>query len=459
MKGKSQRKAGARVSALVVGGVLVAMAAPGCGARTGLPLLDGAPADGDEPGGCASFQSRVEPAPLDIFVALDASGSMAWATPDDLEKWVAVRVALDGFFHDARTAKMGAAITFFPRLNDAVPDSCSTDADCGIGGPCKLSPRACTPDFAVECQTDADCGNGMPGSEYCVTFGICEKDPEVRCYPDFDAACTVETHGAELGACLPGGYCDGRVSCAAEDYATPDAPLATLPAGADALLDAVIDRRPKGGTPMLPALSGTIVAAKRHGLDNPRRKPIVILATDGVPSFCSPSGATFEMPMMAQIEVRDAAADGLVQGIQTFVVGVTSLDPEEEQKEKSGLGFIAEGGGAKSAFFVSASGQLTEGFFQALLSVRAEAQACEYALPDTGKRRIVPSRVEVRILGAGEVVLSRVAGPTGCTASGGFYFDTDVSGGDAAGRVILCPVTCERVQTARAGVEVIASCP
>src|SRR5687768_10741075 len=89
-----------------------------CGAKTGLF------------GGkneCAFIDAEAALAPLDVFLMLDASGSMAANTETGVSKWQAVREALETFFVDPESSGIGATLAFFPVENLRVPELCAGD--------------------------------------------------------------------------------------------------------------------------------------------------------------------------------------------------------------------------------------------------------------------------------------------------------------------------------------------
>jgi hypothetical protein len=82
--------------------------------------------------GCASDTYSGELVPLDMFVMLDRSGSMA-----DDGKWGAVSSAINNFVGLPGLTGLGMGIAFFPiPPNPPPPVTCATNADCGIYGPC-----------------------------------------------------------------------------------------------------------------------------------------------------------------------------------------------------------------------------------------------------------------------------------------------------------------------------------
>src|SRR5579863_7209621 len=87
---------------------------------------------------CASSSQMAELVPLNIYIMMDKSGSMAdpIATNSTTTKWNAVSSALTTFFQDGQSAGIGVGIQYFPQEQAGVADSCQADNDCGAYGPC-----------------------------------------------------------------------------------------------------------------------------------------------------------------------------------------------------------------------------------------------------------------------------------------------------------------------------------
>jgi hypothetical protein len=185
----------------------------------GAPCVQGACA-------CASETQNAELVPLDLFIMLDQSASMAEPVKGGATKWAAVTTALKAFFADPKSKNVGVGIQYFALPYKAAPPvSCKTDADCNGYGPCLF--QACS-----------------------------------------------------------GG--DGKDSCDATDYATADVEIATLDANQVSKLSASVDsHQPSTATPTAPALAGAIQHASVWAQANPTHTTIVVLATDGEPSECT----------------------------------------------------------------------------------------------------------------------------------------------------------------------------
>ena len=417
---------------------LVLLAVASCGSRSGLPV--------PEPSQCVSLHTSAQIADLDVFTMMDASGSMDYPTGQGGTKWEAVRAALASFLHDADSTGIGVSITFFPVVDNAIPETCASDATCGnVSQACQRF-GLCLPDGASnECDVDQDCADaGFPAST-CHPIGFCEKDIDVACLPaDGGAGCDEATQGA----CLNVGLCENHYACGAGSYASPAVPVATLPGAADVILQAIDKRTPDGSTTTLPALTGAVGSAIAWRKDHPSHKAIVLLATDGLPTVCDPALHDDDLPAAIQ-HIADAAADGVANGVQTFVIGV--FQPEEAMDAAPALDAIAKAGGTKTAYLVSTQTDVTDPFLAALNEVRLTSKSCEFgiplvdgALPDLGKMT-----VQITPAGGEPVTVVRRGSAGECGAeSGGFYYDVPLGGDVDPGRIILCPASCELFGTA-----------
>jgi von Willebrand factor type A domain-containing protein len=182
-------------------------------------------------GGCVSDNKTAEKLPLDMYIMLDQSGSMADPVQMGGDKWGAVTTAFNTFVMLPSAAGMGVGIQYFPLdSGQNCPLQCFTDPDCGPCGPC----------FGAFM--------GFPG--FCMNAS--------------------------------GSSCDVNA------YATPEVPIAPLPGNAGAITASISMHSPGGGTPTSAALQGAIQQATTYANANPDHVVIVTLATDGDPTDCDP---------------------------------------------------------------------------------------------------------------------------------------------------------------------------
>ena len=407
-------------------------------------------------GTCAAETQTAKQLPLDIHIMLDASGSMMEQTTGGTTKWAAIKTALNGFIGDPKSAGIGVGLQIFPIKHPGAPTSCTTNAQCTVGGVnlgrCFL--KACAPASANDplrsCDTAADC----PGGAACRSLGQCRQGIFVT------GNCLVGD--PTYGSCLVGNCqaiseatCDG-VECVVPNYSSARVPIAALPGNASALTSTInsLPNPPQDAlTPTAAAVQGGLAYSKQFASANPGHAVVMVLATDGLPTRCAP----LDIPGIA------ALAAGGVSGspsIKTFVIGVFS-DAQKAQATAN-LNAIAAGGGTTNAFIVSTAGNVTQQFQQALEAIRGQALPCEYAVPKPEAGTPDYEKVNVQYTdGAGQQsILGYKASAQACDAAGGWYYDVSPAGGAEPTKIILCPATCDAVKkgTGAAKVDVLLGC-
>jgi hypothetical protein len=229
-------------------------------------------------------------------------------------------------------------------------------------------------------------------------------------------------------------------SCQPADYASPAVPL-ILPPAPTRLIDDIRAREFAGGTPTRAALEGTYQYLDTWITQNPGRKVVAVLATDGEPAGCPDNEVT---------KVADVAAAALEgpSRIQTFVIGVGNA--------LANLNQIAQAGGTKQAFLTDVSGDLATEFSAALEAIRGAAGPCVFGIPEgtTGGGAVDPSLVNVRLTPIDEEQPSIIAktfdgSVGGCDPAGGWHYDDPA----APTRIELCEATCAVAVDARIEVE------
>ncbi len=427
-----------RVVALGLLLAFVVAASASCGARTGLPV----------PPRCEPIDLELprHTPELDMNVLLDASFSMTDPVAGDVTKWDATTTAVKGFL-DAAGAGLGVSLTFFPEVDPAVPEMCSSGASacgdptaCTVFGVCVESLTLC--DVSVGCVE-----TGIP-DEPCEDLGVCQGDSSALCSAALGISCP-----SGLGPCLPYALCENHFSCRVEHYAVPAVPVNELPAAASAVVGAMEARSPDGSTTTLPALRGAHEQAAAAVATRSGRRQVVVLATDGLPTSCDPSldGGSDEIAIQNVADVAAAAADA---GVRTFVIGVFAAD--EAERAQQNLDTIAQAGGAETAFIVGADGDLSGDFARALEQARLVASSCEFAFPE-GNGELELDGVEVElVLGSREgELLGVLASASACSAGlAGAYTVDDASGR----RLVLCPSVCERATGIDAVIQLTRVC-
>jgi hypothetical protein len=176
--------------------------------------------------GCAATQSKAEQVPLDMYIMFDQSGSMTEAA-GNTTRWDAITTALKAFVEQPDAAGIGVGIQYFPISSGmACTPFCTTNADCGVCGPCVVM--------------------GF--------FGVCQG---------------VNNEGCDVAA-----------------YAKPEVAIAPLPGVAPSIVASMNAHSPSGGTPTSAALQGAIDHAKAWATQNADHVVVTVLATDGDPTNC-----------------------------------------------------------------------------------------------------------------------------------------------------------------------------
>jgi hypothetical protein len=271
----------------------------------------------------------------------------------------------------------------------------------------------------------------MTGGDQCTPVGACADN--TFCVPGM-AACNSGPCGG-IGACVNHTVCD------ASSYATPAQSISALPGGANGILAAFDAHMPDGATPTLPALTGSISAAKAWAAAHPTHEVVIVFATDGLPTLCDPAITGSATTPQGVADVAAAAAVGATAGIDTYVVGVFA--PKEEATSESSVNQIAAAGGTKTAFVIQTSDDVTGKLNQALTTVRQQAARCTLAITSSNGAPIDLSRAHISLKrpDGSTIPLERFGSSAECNGAG--YFPaaaTDMTSG--AGKVVLCPDTC-----------------
>ncbi|WP_437874691.1 hypothetical protein [Sorangium sp. So ce513] len=377
---------------------------------------------------CAGETSTAELVPLDLYIMLDASGSMAERISRSITKWEAVTQALEAFFTDPQSAGIGVGLQYFPLDEPTLPATCTENSQCGANGPCAMGICRRTRPTAY-CSSDDDC----PSGDDCLALGRCANSG-VMCAPPG-------------GSCPSGGgrcqavaesECANPYSCNPDVYAAPAVPIVPLDdASAAELVSAIAQKEPVGGTPTAGALAGALRQARAHALENPTHRVVTVLATDGMPTHCDPVSADG----IAQIASEALAG---TPSISTFVIGV--FDGNDDGAQAT-MDRIAEGGGTTSAFFIDTSTDVTQAFLDALTEIRGQSLACEYQVPapsggqtlDYGTLNVEHTRPQA----SDPTTIFYVGDEASCdAAAGGWYYDVDPASGGTPTKIVMCPATC-----------------
>ncbi len=403
---------------------------------------------------CAAQATEAKVVPLDMYLMVDSSSSMLSELSTNSTKWSAVRSALRTFLRKKTSAGLGVGLQYFPIIRANVPDSCQKDADCGDGTTCTV-PGICWADGQFTdiglCLSNDDCIFGP-----CIQGGNCVNDTDYAC-PKQGASCD-PPGPTVLGLCGPStvaGFCASTSVCDASAYATPAEPIATLPDATDALLASLDEHAPdatKGLTPTGPALRGALQQASKWSKAHPSHRTVVVLATDGLPTDCSPTNID---------EIGDLAADALsTTGVKTVVIGMLTQSDISNGAQKQ-LDTIANAGGTDKAIVVDTSQDVANQFVTALDAIRTDPLVCQYTIPvPASGKNLDYSKVNVNFKhGKESTPMFYVGTVDDCDPdTGGWYYDTDPKQ-TAPTTIYACPSSCTAFQAAsNASVEIALGC-
>jgi Mg-chelatase subunit ChlD len=405
------------------------------GPGVSLPDASSAPAAPDvAPAQCAAETHKAESAPLDLMLLLDSSGSMMGAA-GTRTKWQTAQAALSSFVSDPKSAGLNVGLQFFPPFT-----ACTTDGDCLTGAPDRsllcsrrqvcagaagpTAQRCGPPTLLMLGQPYPAC----PGGTTCQPLGVCTGNGQ---------PCTNAGEACPMGggmcdvppkSCVVGGNGD---DCQEARYQTPAVPIQVLPTGQFALTRMLTQKLPLGGTPLGPAVRGVLDHLRARLMADPARKAALVVTSDGLPDGC-------ERNDVGAVAADLAAAFGGAPSIPTYMIGVFTV--EELAMARPQLDMLAQSGGTKQAFLLTAGEDLNMRLLDALNQIRGAVLACEYRIPagtlDFGK-------VNVRHTSpAGPQNIPYVETMNRCDPMrGGWYYDVPPSAGTPT-RIIVCPATC-----------------
>ena len=471
--GTSSSASGGTSSSVTTGGSggSTAIAVSGGSSGSSGASEGGVGASGNECGG-DEYQAML--VPLDLYVMLDSSSSML-DTIGTQTKWDAIRSAVTTFINDPASAGIGIGVQFFPQRDPKIPDTCTTQAQCGENNLCLNNfCQNAGPGFFV-CDTNADCvqnrqdfGPCTPltfcyssggttlchdnsectgGRGDCVPYNQCSGNTNLIC-PARGTACTTST-GQSYGTCeAQAPQCEHTANCDAGAYAAPAAEIATLPDAAANLSQVIGPKMPKGQTPTSPALEGAIEHAQEWAKAHAGHTVAVLLATDGLPTECVADPTNDTTGIAGVVSVAKAGVRG-TPSIQTFVIGVFSHDDDTMLNAGSNLDQIATAGGTTSAHIVGSTGNVEQDFLDALEEIRGTRLPCTFQIPAPTSGHFDKQQVNVVFAQGGKKqTLYYWPDAKSCDESdGGWYYDDP----SAPTQIIACPASCTAFQNATGG--------
>jgi hypothetical protein len=248
------------------------------------------------------------------------------------------------------------------------------------------------------------------------------------------------------------GSCNGAAgpeSCDPADYANPAVEIGALPNLAPSIVTSLTAHHPSANTPTAAALQGALNHAKVWAQTHSGHLVVVVLATDGVPSECTPSDAAG----LSQI-----AATALMgtPSIKTFGIGVFS--PADVPAGPTLLDAIAAAGGTTKAVNINTSQNVGQEFLMALNSIRGMQLGCQYSIPvpEAGTPDYGLVNVQYTPKGGMPVIIPQYPNKSGCPTTGdGWYYDNPA----APTQIFLCDSSCSTIGADATGsIEVLLGC-
>jgi hypothetical protein len=278
----------------------------------------------------------------------------------------------------------------------------------------------------------------------------CSKNPNYFC-PNPGQRCTATDTTEDLGTCtkLAQSACEHATSCDVAQYTRPATAIAELPGAAAGLMASIDSKVPSGDTPTGPALSGAIAQARIWAMAHPDHRVVTVLATDGLPTECTPDTINAVAALAAK-GVSDSPS------ISTFVIGVFGPD-DVANGAPANLDQIARQGGTNKAFIVDTQKDVTTQFQAALDAIRGARLACEYQIPEpTTGGTLSYLQVNVALTnGTQKSDFYYVKNAAGCDpTTGGWYYDVELDAAAPPTKIIACPTTCSAFQAAPSGASV-----
>jgi hypothetical protein len=232
----------------------------------------------------------------------------------------------------------------------------------------------------------------------------------------------------------------GVLRCEVADYSLPEVPLAALPGNAPAV-HAAFDARSyvagdapaeRNATPTRPALEGSFAYLSSFLEDNPEHTGVLVLATDGDPTECTPNA-------VRDVVATLAAAAEATPPMVTYVIGIGDLEHLTDFAEAGSTGhdaFVVDGTGANTR----------DEFLAAINQIRGTALPCAFSIPEptSGEADFAKLNVDYTPDGAdAPLPFYNVETLAECVnTSNSWYYEES----DGKRSIRLCPTTCDDVK-------------
>lgn len=243
-----------------------------------------------------------------------------------------------------------------------------------------------------------------------------------------------------VNVCVPG----GDEGCDINEYLPPVVVIQPLPGVQGQITQALNGTSPGGGTPTHPAMQAAAQAVTAYAAQNPQRKVIIVLATDGNPNDCNSD--------ISNVSGVASAAAAANPPVQTFVIGINNTGVNT-----SGLDQIAMAGGTGSALLVDPANAGAE-FLAAIQAIQGQALGCTFQIPEPPMGETLnPNQVNVWYTPGGgtEELIFKVANASACDANlGGWYYNDPMNPTE----ILLCPKSCESIESGQGAIRIELGC-
>ncbi|HEY0705517.1 MAG TPA: vWA domain-containing protein, partial [Polyangia bacterium] len=202
-------------------------------------------------------------------------------------------------------------------------------------------------------------------------------------------------------------------------------------------IDVIDEQAPEQnfGTPLGPALEGTLAHLRMHRQAHPERRTVLAVISDGEVTACGPTA-----PSEVSAPVRRAR---LNDGITTHVLSVTDGSPLANE-DVFMLDALAAAGGTGAPQFFDAADDLTFNLGRALDAIHAAERPCAFDVPEAALRGDGRSTEVSFAVGGATLKLPSLAGVNACAAARDGWFVATLANGPA--RIGLCEGTCRRLR-------------
>ena len=224
-------------------------------------------------------------------------------------------------------------------------------------------------------------------------------------------------------------------SCSSSSYESPLVAMTQLPNAA--AFSSAFNQGPDGNTPTNHALQGALDAARAVKASG--KNVAVVLATDGAPNGCSSSPSL----------VETVAAQGVTDGIKTYVIGVGP--------NTGNLNGFADKGGTGTAIMIPTNNaaQVSADLLKAIGRIASSLLGCNYTLPAPPEGQTLNvNAVNVNYTPPGGTAKT-LAYSADCSNKDGWHYDSTTSPKE----IVLCANACNTAKAeAGAKLDIIFGC-